>query len=352
MAYRHEVQSVEALVQYLAANLLPHGYWFYVTGLVPPNKDPSAIDAKLVAKYGAHLSRQQRARRKLAGLANVHYLRCGRWWVLLATHGKHRLKADDGSDKLPPVKLLPTNSERLELPIASPTESRVAAFLAKVFPAISGEQGMPDAASALVPWACDVLQSEHSIKGYGRDLAHFLSHMHQMGIEPFEVRGDHVRIYKASLLKAGMKATTVARRLSVLRGVYKQFAIKGLVAWDTWQDLAAVTAPPVAKNTTPALTSKQAIALLEAIPNDTLQGIRDLALLQTFFITGCRVSAIINACVGHLEFDGVEHYLHVTEKRNKKARKILLDAARALLSYMEVAGIQGETDVVRETTVD
>ena len=40
--------------------------------------------------------------------------------------------------------------------------------------------------------------------------------------------------------------------------------------------------------------------------------------MSVFFITGCRVSAVIGACVGHLETDGVEHYLHVTEKRNKK----------------------------------
>ena len=45
------------------------------------------------------------------------------------------------------------------------------------------------------------------------------------------------------------------------------------------------------------------------------------------------------ASVGHLETDGVEHYLHVTEKRNKKRRKILLDAARPLRAYIERAGI-------------
>jgi integrase len=78
---------------------------------------------------------------------------------------------------------------------------------------------------------------------------------------------------------------------------------------------------------------------LEAIPTDTLQGIRDLALMSVFFLTGCRVSAVIGACVGHLETDGVEHYLHVTEKRNKKRRKILLDAARPLLAYVQRAGI-------------
>jgi Phage integrase family len=75
------------------------------------------------------------------------------------------------------------------------------------------------------------------------------------------------------------------------------------------------------------------------IPADTLQGIRDLAMMSVFFLTGCRVSAVTGACVGHLETDGVEHYLHVTEKRNKKRRKILLDAARPVLAYVQRAGI-------------
>ena len=61
-----------------------------------------------------------------------------------------------------------------------------------------------------------------------------------------------------------------------------------------------------------SLTQRQAVVLLEAIPTDTLQGIRDLAMMSVFFLTGCRVSAVVAACVGHLETDGVEHYLNVT----------------------------------------
>jgi len=133
--------------------------------------------------------------------------------------------------------------------------------------------------------------------------------------------------YKRGLLEAGMASATVARRLSVLRGAYEQLAAKGLVSWETAQDIAAVKAPGVQKNATPSLTQRQAIALLEAIPTDTLQGIRDLALMSVFFLTGCRVSAVTGACVGHLETDGVDHYLNVTEKRNKKRRKIFLALA-------------------------
>jgi len=66
---------------------------------------------------------------------------------------------------------------------------------------------------------------------------------------------------------------------------------------------------------TAALVPQQrAIAPLKAIPTDTLQGIRDLAMISVFLITGCRVAAITGACVGHLETDGVDHSLHVTDK--------------------------------------
>ena len=166
----------------------------------------------------------------------------------------------------------------------------------------------------------------------------FLRHMEAQGVTPLEVTADHVKLYNRALLEAGLKSATMARRLSVLRGTYHQLAAKGLIAWETAQDIGAVKAPPVQKNSTPSLTERQAISLLEAIPIETLQRIRDLALMSVF-ITGCRVSAIVQACVGHLETDGVEHYLHVTEKRNKKRRKILLHAARPVRAYLERAGI-------------
>jgi integrase len=86
----------------------------------------------------------------------------------------------------------------------------------------------------------------------------------------------------------------------------------------------------------------------------TLKGLRDFALIQTFFITGCRVSALVSARVGDLEFDGVDHYLHVTEKRNKKSRKILLDAARAVVAYIQAAGIEDDAQgpLFRPTSPD
>ncbi|MDC0936274.1 tyrosine-type recombinase/integrase [Pirellulales bacterium] len=220
-------------------------------------------------------------------------------------------------------------------------EAEVAAFLADASSAIGGSSG---AVAALIPWASDVLHSEHSLRGYSRDLRHFFSHMHKLNVPPLEVTVDHVKLFKGALLQAGVSPATIARKLSVLRGAYQQFAAKELMPWEAVQAISAVKAPPVSKNTTPALTEEQAIALLEAIPVGTMRGKRDLAILQTFFSTGCRVSALIRAKVGDLEFDGVEYYLHVTEKRNKRARKILLEATRPILGYVETAGIVADRE--------
>jgi integrase/recombinase XerD len=242
-----------------------------------------------------------------------------------------------------PTKKPPLLAERTDfLEGDAPAASKVEAFLANALAASGGDA--PTTAGALVPWICDVLLSNHSVKAYGRDLADFVRHMQAQGVDPLDVTADHAKLYKRALLEAGLKPATVARRLSVLRGTYRQLAAKGLISWVTAQDIAAIKAPGFQKNSTPSLTQRQAIDLLEAIPAETLQGQRDLALMSVFFLTGCRVSAVTAACVGHLETDGVEHYLHVTEKRNKKRRKLLLDAARPVLAYVAQAGIKEDKE--------
>ncbi len=95
MGYRCETPTIEGFVQQLAVSYVTHGYWFYVTGFVPAGKDPHSVDEKLIAKYGIDISKYQRARRKAAGLGNLHYLRHGRFFLLIATYGPHKFYEDE-----------------------------------------------------------------------------------------------------------------------------------------------------------------------------------------------------------------------------------------------------------------
>jgi hypothetical protein len=95
--YRCEATSVEGFVQQLAVSYMGNGYWFYVVGEIPEGKDPRRVDEKLVTRYQIDLSKWARARRKRAGLANLQYLRHGRLFVLLATHGSHPFFEEEAS---------------------------------------------------------------------------------------------------------------------------------------------------------------------------------------------------------------------------------------------------------------
>jgi len=89
MEYRCVTTSVEGFVQQLAVAYITHGYWFYVTGQIPEGKDPAAVDAKLIDRYGIAITKWARCRRKKQGLANMQYLRYERFFALVATKGRH-----------------------------------------------------------------------------------------------------------------------------------------------------------------------------------------------------------------------------------------------------------------------
>lgn len=90
MEYRCVATSLEGFIQQLAVAYVAHGYYFYTSGFIPEGKDPKAVDQKLLDKYGIRLSKFARYRRKALGQASIQYLRFERFFVLIATHGKHQ----------------------------------------------------------------------------------------------------------------------------------------------------------------------------------------------------------------------------------------------------------------------
>ena len=168
--------------------------------------------------------------------------------------------------------------------------------------------------------------------------------MRERKIDPLLVTGDDLRVYKAALLAAGKSPTSIARVLSVLRGTYEQFGKRGLIEWERVRDIQSVESPRVEKNTTPALSQQEAVALLHAPDESTIVGIRDHAMLFLFFKTAARVSAIANACVGHLERTDTDYFLMVREKGGKHQRKSLLESSPALIRYLDIAGIRDDLE--------
>lgn len=88
--YRCEASSIEGFIQQIAVSYVLHGYYYFVVGRIPEHRDPIAVDATLIARYGLDISKWTRARRRKMGKASVQYLRHDRIFVLIATEGEHR----------------------------------------------------------------------------------------------------------------------------------------------------------------------------------------------------------------------------------------------------------------------
>ncbi len=87
--YRCVATSVAGFIQQLAVSYIGNGYWFWVAGEIPEGKEPDRTDRKIVDQYGIGISKWTRARGKKAGMANLHYLRHERFFVIIATSGRH-----------------------------------------------------------------------------------------------------------------------------------------------------------------------------------------------------------------------------------------------------------------------
>lgn len=88
MTYQCVATSVAGFVQQLAVSYVARGYYFYVAGRIPVDKDPAKTDEKILGTYAIDVSKWVRARRKRWGLARVQYLRWSREFVILASHGE------------------------------------------------------------------------------------------------------------------------------------------------------------------------------------------------------------------------------------------------------------------------
>ena len=89
MTYHYIAVSEQAFVQQLALAYVQRGFWYYVAGSIDKNRDVEQIDRKLIDRYNVDISNWARTRRKKQGKANVHYLRCKQFFVLIASEGSH-----------------------------------------------------------------------------------------------------------------------------------------------------------------------------------------------------------------------------------------------------------------------
>ncbi len=156
--------------------------------------------------------------------------------------------------------------------------------------------------------------AENTVAAYGRDLARFGRWAADARLE------DHLRPtlrdlsrYLAFLHDEKLAPPSVARHLVALRTFYKYLRLEER----TEQTAVDLLGSPKLWQRLPQVLSPDAVDALLAAPAPTDRfHLRDRAILETLYATGCRASEVVGLRVADVRLDG--GYLKCTGKGNKQ----------------------------------
>lgn len=124
---------------------------------------------------------------------------------------------------------------------------------------------------------------------------------------------------------------TQNRRLASLRAFIRWMNMDGEVIPDVTRNIRRTRE----KRTLPqSLTPEECNALMDGVDTGTPAGIRDRAILELLYSTGCRVSEVLNLAVDDVDLD--DGTVRVMGKRSKERLAIVGDEARRwLVKYLD-----------------
>ncbi|MGE4292876.1 MAG: tyrosine recombinase XerC [Desulfovibrio sp.] len=165
-----------------------------------------------------------------------------------------------------------------------------------------GADGLPEVVLGFIAWlGVEKGYSPATLRGYRTDLAQFEEYLRSvgLGLERFdEIRREHVRGLLARLHRAGVKKSSVGRKLSSLRAFFRYLDGQGVLAADPTQ---GVRNPRQERHNPRALNVDQAVSVVEAPASDDASGLRDLALVELLYGSGLRISEALGLNVDDVD---------------------------------------------------
>ena len=134
--------------------------------------------------------------------------------------------------------------------------------------------------------------SRNTAEAYATDSRQWADYLRSKGKWTFSnADRDDVWAYLEGLRKRGLARTSVARKQSSLRQLYRFLAREGLSEADPTAD---IDAPRRHRPIPEVLTAGECRRLLEAPDPSTDRGLRDMAMLYLLYATGLRVSEMVS----------------------------------------------------------
>ena len=156
--------------------------------------------------------------------------------------------------------------------------------------------------------------SRNTQLGYGHDLSEFMAFLTRRGRADIQAveRRDILDFLMESKQK-GLAAPSLARRRVAIKVFVRYLTTEGLLAVNVAD---AMDSPRLWKILPPTLSVAEVDRLLAAPDTAQPRGLRDRAILETFYATGLRVSELAHLELDALHFDA--EYIRCTGKGDKE----------------------------------
>ncbi len=133
--------------------------------------------------------------------------------------------------------------------------------------------------------------SDNTVNAYMKDLEHFGDFVVSRGIDRIaDVSNSDIVAYLMELKKQGRTRSTVNRRLTSIRTYYKFLLKEGKVKENPAEDIKS---PRIEKKDIEFLSIDEVNRLM-TLPDESIKGIRDRAILELMYATGIRASELID----------------------------------------------------------
>lgn len=189
------------------------------------------------------------------------------------------------------------------------------------------------------------LRSERTRRAYRLDVEHFMTTIGITAREELrQVDRAAIIYWQREMEKEGAKPSTIRRRLSALSSLFSHLVHHRLVDQNPVRE---VKRPRINRRTgtTPSFSKQQARQLLDAPPDDTVQGLRDRALLAVGLQVGSRRAEIASLAVGDFYQDQGYWALRITLKGGTtNVVSVNPQTAKRIIAYLDAAGHKNDPE--------
>lgn len=159
--------------------------------------------------------------------------------------------------------------------------------------------------------------SSHTAKSYSSDLKQFSKYLSKecnINSDINQVTFQTIRSWIVFLLENNINPRSVNRKISVLKSYYKFLLQEGILSYNP---MIKIISPKTSKRL-PSFVDKDDIQnLLDKVKfENNYIGNRDRLIIEFFYVTGIRLSELINIKISDIDFNN--NYIKVLGKRNKE----------------------------------